>query len=238
MARVNLDKKPTEVSSMFDEVAVGYDQTRAKLWWGRTDSWGEHMAKAANAGPGQQILDVAAGTGTSAAILARHGASVVASDISPGMLAVCNRRHNDLQTIVADAHQLPFEPQTFDAVTISFGLRNMAQPQLVLSEMLKVTRQGGRLVVCEFSMPQRRISRMLFRSYLRYVVPIIGRRVSSNPEAYQYLADSIRAWPAPEVLGHWIAEAGWEQVAWRPLDGGVVHLHSAVAPPSGQSHAQ
>jgi demethylmenaquinone methyltransferase / 2-methoxy-6-polyprenyl-1,4-benzoquinol methylase len=234
VARVTLDKKPTEVASMFDEVAIGYDQTRAWLWWGHTDSWGERMAKAANAGPGQRILDVAAGTGASAAILARHGANVVASDISPGMLAACRRRHNDLETIVADAHQLPFDPQVFDAVTISFGLRNMARPQLVVSEMLRVTRPGGRLVVCEFSMPPRRIPRMLFRLYLDHVVPFVSRRVSSNPEAYQYLAESIQVWPAPEVVGQWIAQAGWEHVTWRPLDGGVVHLHSAVAP-SAQS---
>jgi len=235
MVRANLDKNAAEVASMFDEVAAGYDRTRARLWWGRMDGWGEHMAKAAKAVPGQQILDVAAGTGTSAAILARHGASVVASDISPGMLSVCSRRHRSLETVVADAHQLPFDPESFTAVTISFGLRNMAKPQVVLAEMLKATRPGGRLVVCEFSMPQRRIPRMLFRSYLRRVVPVIGSRISSNPEAYRYLAESIQAWPAPDVLGHWITQAGWEHVEWHPLDWGMVHIHSACAPRSGRT---
>ncbi|MHC9295437.1 ubiquinone/menaquinone biosynthesis methyltransferase [Mycobacterium sp. LTG2003] len=230
MARANLDKNAVEITGMFDEVAAGYDRTRARLWWGRMNEWGRQMARATDAGPGRHILDVAAGTGTSTEILARHGASVVACDISAGMLAICNRRHPDLPTKVADAHRLPFEPDSFDAVTISFGLRNMAQPSVVLGEMLRVVRPGGRLTVCEFSLPPARLPRLLFRNYLRHVVPWIGKRVSSNPEAYCYLADSIQEWPAPEVLGHWIRKAGWSDVTWRALDAGVVHLHTAVAP--------
>lgn len=230
MVRADLDKNAVEIAGMFEEIAAGYDRTRARMWWGRTNEWGQQMARATHAVPGQHILDVAAGTGTSTGILARHGASVVACDISSGMLAICSRRHPDLPTTVADAHRLPFEPNSFDAVAISFGLRNMAQPVIVLGEMLKVVRPGGRLTVCEFSMPPARLPRLLFRSYLRHAVPWIGKRVSKNPEAYRYLADSIQQWPAPEVLGQWIRRAGWSDVTWRALDAGVVHLHTAVAP--------
>ncbi|MGV0741125.1 ubiquinone/menaquinone biosynthesis methyltransferase [Mycolicibacterium sp. XJ870] len=234
MTRADLGKNAAEVAGMFDQVAAGYDRTRARLWWGRMDTWGEEMAKGADAGPGRRIVDVAAGTGTSAAILARHGARVVACDISAGMLAVCERRHSHLQTVLADAHRLPFDGQSFDAATISFGLRNMAKPQVVLAEMRAATRPGGRLVVCEFSMPPGRIPRIVFGAYLRYVVPIIGRAISSNPEAYKYLAESIRAWPDPEVLSQWISQAGWSQVSFRRLDWGIVHVHTAVAPFSSE----
>jgi demethylmenaquinone methyltransferase / 2-methoxy-6-polyprenyl-1,4-benzoquinol methylase len=233
VVRADLDKRTTQVGAMFDEVAAGYDRTRARLWWGRMDHWGRQLAAAAHAGPGQRILDVAAGTGTSGAALAAAGADVVACDLSPGMLAVAGQRHPGLRRIAGDAHALPFAPDTFDAVTIAMGLRNVGDPGSALREMARVTRPGGRLVVCEFSMPPVALPRVLFRHYLRRIVPLIGRRIGSNPAAYQYLAESIEAWPPPQALAAQLAGAGWERVAWRALDLGVVHLHVGSAPTAG-----
>lgn len=230
VVRAGLEKDPAEVSAMFDEVAQGYDRTRARLWLGRMNSWGRQMAASVCAGPGRRILDVAAGTGTSGMALTACGARVVACDFSASMLAIGRRRHPAMDFVVGDGHQLPFADGTFDAVTISFGLRNVADSPRVLAEMLRVTRPGGLLAVCEFSLPVTPVRRALFRGYLRHVVPLIARRVSSNPEAYAYLGESIEAWPGPAALGARIAAAGWDRVRWRPLDGGVVHLHSGIAP--------
>jgi demethylmenaquinone methyltransferase / 2-methoxy-6-polyprenyl-1,4-benzoquinol methylase len=226
----DLEKVPAEVVAMFDEVAGGYDRTRARLWLGRMDSWGRHMAEAAQAGPGRRVLDVAAGTGTSGMALTRRGADVVACDVSQGMLSVGRRRHPGMRFVAGDGRRLPFADGSFDAVTISFGLRNIADPERALAEMLRVTRPGGRLVVCEFSMPVAPVRRALFRAYLRHLVPFTARRISSNPEAYRYLADSIQNWSAPGELARRISSVGWSQVCRRPLDGGVVHLHRGVVP--------
>ncbi len=230
MVRADLEKKTAHVAAMFDEVAAGYDRTRARLWWGRMDAWSRRMAIAAHAGPDRRILDVAAGTGTSSDALARDGATVVACDLSPGMLAVAGTRYPGLSRVAADARSLPFTTDNFDAVTIAFGLRNISNPEMALREMLRVTRPGGRLVICEFSMPPSPLPRALWRQYLRRAVPMIGRRISSNPEAYVYLAESIQAWPAPAALAEQVAEAGWHDVTWQHLDGGIVHLHTATAP--------
>lgn len=230
MVRADLEKKTAHVAAMFDEVAAGYDRTRARLWWGRMDAWGGRVAAAADARSGQLILDVAAGTGTSSDPLTRSGASVVACDLSPGMLAVAGTRYPDLARAAADARSLPFASDRFDAVTIAFGLRNISDPQSALREMLRVTRPGGRLVICEFSMPPAALPRVLWRQYLRWIVPMIGRRISSNPEAYVYLAESIQAWHSPPELAQQVTAAGWRDVSWHRLDGGIVHLHTATAP--------
>ncbi|MBV9026383.1 MAG: ubiquinone/menaquinone biosynthesis methyltransferase [Streptomycetaceae bacterium] len=230
MVRADLEKTAGDVAAMFDEVAEGYDRTRARLWLGRMASWGAHTAAAAEAGPGCRMLDVAAGTGTSSGALLRTGATVVACDFSQGMLAVGRRRRPGIGFVAGDGHQLPFADGAFDAVTISFGLRNVHDTRGVLAEMLRVTRPGGTLVVCEFSLPTTPVRRALFRTYLRRVVPVIARRVSTNPEAYYYLGESIQAWLRPTELATLIGDVGWGRVRWRPLDGGVIHLHTAVAP--------
>ncbi len=230
MVRADLEKKTAHIAAMFDEVAAGYDRTRARLWWGRMDAWGRRLAAATDTGPGRLILDVAAGTGTSSDPLTRGGASVVACDLSPGMLAVAGTRYPDLARVAADARSLPFASDLFDAVTIAFGLRNIADPQNALREILRVTRRGGRLAICEFSMPPAALPRALWRQYLRRIVPMIGRRISSNPEAYVYLAESIQAWPSPPDLAQQVTAAGWRDVSWHRLDGGIVHLHTATAP--------
>ena len=166
------------------------------------------------------MLDIAAGTGTSSEPFADQGVHVVPADFSLGMLAVGNRRRPDLGFTAADAMRLPFADASFDAVTMSFGLRNVADTQAALREFLRVTRPGGRLVVCEFSQPVNGAFRKVYTEYLMRSLPSIARRVSSNPESYVYLAESIQAGrTSASSPGH--RRSGWSDVAWRNLTGGV-----------------
>ena len=228
MPRADLDKQPTEVAAMFDEVAERYDLTNDVLALGQTRLWRRAVVNAVAPRPGERILDLAAGTGTSSAPLAARGAAVVPCDFSLGMLRVGRRREPELAFVAGDAMRLPFADATFDAVTISFGLRNTVDPQAALAEMARVTRPGGRLVVCEFSHPSFGPFRTMYSRYLMGALPGIARRASSNPDAYVYLAESIRAWPDQATLARQIRDAGWSDVRWRNLTGGIVALHAAV----------
>lgn len=178
--------------------------------------------------PGERVLDVAAGTGTSSEPFVDAGAEVVAVDLSEGMLRVGRDRRPDIDFIQADATHLPFADETFDAVTISFGLRNIAEHRQALFEMLRVTKPGGRLVICEFSTPVFKPFRTLYSEYLVRAIPGIAQKVTSNPEAYEYLAESIRDWPDQETLSEHLCEVGWQEVRYRNLTGGIVALHRAV----------
>ena len=225
MPRADLDKQPTEVAAMFDEVAERYDLTNDVLALGQTRLWRRAVVNAVAPRPGERILDLAAGTGTSSAPLAARGAAVVPCDFSLGMLRVGRRREPDLAFVAGDAMRLPFADATFDAVTISFGLRNTVDPQAALAEMARVTRPGGRLVVCEFSHPSFGPFRTMYSRYLMGALPGIARRASSNPDAYVYLAESIRAWPDQAGLAEVIGRFGWDDVEWLNLTGGIVALH-------------
>lgn len=225
MARADLDKQPTEVAAMFDEVAERYDLTNDLLALGQTRLWRRAVVNAVGARPGERVLDLAAGTGTSSAPMAARGATVVPCDFSQGMLAVGRRREPDLPFVAGDALRLPFADASFDAVTISFGLRNTADPLAALAEMARVTRPGGRLVVCEFSHPWFGPFRTIYSRYLMGALPGIARRASSNPDAYVYLAESIRAWPDQAELARMMTAAGWRDVEWLNLTGGIVALH-------------
>jgi demethylmenaquinone methyltransferase/2-methoxy-6-polyprenyl-1,4-benzoquinol methylase len=178
------------------------------------------------------VLDVAAGTGTSSQPFADVGAEVVPCDFSLGMLRVGKRARPGLGFTAGDATRLPFADEAFDAVTISFGLRNVADPDAALRELLRVTRPGGRLVVCEFSHPTFPAFRTVYVEYLMKALPPIARAVSSSPDAYVYLAESIRAWPDQQRLASRIAGAGWRDPEWRNLSGGIVALHRATRQPS------
>jgi demethylmenaquinone methyltransferase/2-methoxy-6-polyprenyl-1,4-benzoquinol methylase len=175
------------------------------------------------------VLDLAAGTGTSSQPFRDRGAVVVPCDFSVGMLQEGKRKLPHLPFTAGDGTQLPFADDTFDAVTISFGLRNIVDPDAGLREMLRVTRPGGRLVVCEFSSPVQELFRTVYIEYLMKALPSIARAVSSSPDAYVYLAESIRAWPDQQGLAVRIEAAGWGQVEWRNLTGGIVALHRATA---------
>jgi demethylmenaquinone methyltransferase/2-methoxy-6-polyprenyl-1,4-benzoquinol methylase len=212
---------------MFDRVARRYDVANHLLSLGQDRRWRRTAVAALDIVPGDRILDLAAGTGASTSALADSGAEAVAVDISGGMLAEGCRRGLAADAIVADGLRLPFADGAFDAATISFGLRNVADVSAVLREMRRVTRLGGRLVVCEFSQPVWGPWRAIYRGYLMRALPMIARVVSSHPEAYVYLAESIRAWPDQRALAGLIGRAGWRRVGFRNLSGGIVAIHRA-----------
>ena len=229
-SRASLEKQPHEVATMFDGVAERYDLTNDVLSLGQTRLWRRAVARAVDARPGQRVLDLAAGTGSSSLPFAAAGAEVVACDFSLGMLHVGKRDHPELDLLAGDALRLPFADGVFDAVTISFGLRNVSDVDATLAEMARVTRPGGRLVVCEFSHPVWRPFRTVYSGYLMRALPGVARRVSSNPDAYVDLAESIRAWPDQAGLAARIGGAGWADVAWSDLTYGIVALHRARRP--------
>jgi demethylmenaquinone methyltransferase/2-methoxy-6-polyprenyl-1,4-benzoquinol methylase len=273
MVRANLDKRPSEVSAMFDRVAERYDLLNDVLSLGRDRSWRRVVAAAVGAGPGQRVLDLAAGTGTSTASLAATGADCVACDFSLGMLRVGASRAaqrepgqrqpgqgepgqrepgqrepgqrepgqrepgqrqpgpGTVSFVAGDALRLPFGDGVFDAVTISFGLRNVADPAAALAEMRRVTRPGGRLVICEFGHLRFRPLDRLYDWGLAVALPAVARTLSRNAAAYTYLAESIEAWPDGERLAGLVRAAGWSAVRWRGLTMGVVAVHVAVNPP-------
>ncbi|HEX6755608.1 MAG TPA: demethylmenaquinone methyltransferase [Mycobacteriales bacterium] len=228
MARATLAKRPGEVASMFDAVARRYDLTNTVLSAGRDRAWRRASTASLALRPGEKVLDLAAGTAVSTVELAATGAYAVAADFSLGMLRAGS--HREVPKVGADALALPFADEAFDAVTISFGLRNVADPDLALREMARVTRPGGRLVVCEFSRPTWVPFRTVYTEYLMRALPAVARRVSSSPDAYVYLAESIRAWPSQPELAARIRAAGWTTVRWRDLTGGIVALHHATRP--------
>jgi demethylmenaquinone methyltransferase/2-methoxy-6-polyprenyl-1,4-benzoquinol methylase len=225
MNRATLDKDPREVASMFDGVARRYDLTNTVLSMGQDRYWRRATRKALGIEAGETVLDLAAGTAVSTVELATSGAWCVAADFSVGMLAAGQARK--VPKVAADGTRLPFGDNVFDAVTISFGLRNIADRSEALREMARVTRPGGRLVVCEFSTPTNRVFAIAYKEYLMKALPRVASAVSSNPDAYVYLAESIRAWPDQADLAHQIADAGWSAVRWRNLTGGIVALHAA-----------
>ncbi|MCP2636263.1 class I SAM-dependent methyltransferase [Microbacterium sp. HD4P20] len=222
---------------MFDQVAARYDRTNTVLSLGNDRFWRAAATRAVAPRPGQRILDLAAGTGVSSVSLAASGAEVVAADFSPGMIAEGQRRYGDsapgggipnLSFVHADATALPFGDEEFDAVAISFGLRNVNDPRKALREMLRVTKPGGRLVIAEFSHPPSKTFGGLYRFYNGTVLPIVAKVLSSNADAYDYLNESIRDWPDQAGLSAWIRDAGWTDVAYRNLSMGIVALHRAT----------
>lgn len=233
MTTADLSKKPEAVSAMFDDVAAGYDVTNNLLSAGNAVLWRIATTRAVNPQADEHILDLAAGTGTSSVALAKSGAHVVAADFSPGMLEVGRKKHGQnplLEFVEADATKLPFADNSFDAVTMSFGLRNVVEPKKALAELYRVTKPGGRIVICEFSTPPVAPIRAGYNFYLRKVMPIVAKYSSSNTEAYTYLADSIADWPNQATLASWIREAGFMNVAYRNLTAGVVALHRGIKP--------
>lgn len=221
--RAGLDKRPSDVAAMFDRVAQRYDVTNTVLSAGLDASWRRATREALGARPGQTVLDVAAGTAVSTVELASGGVHAIACDFSQGMLRAGEARQ--VPKVAGDAMALPLADESVDGVVISFGLRNVADPDAALREFRRVTRPGGALVVCEFSSPTWTPVRTVYIEYLMRALPRIARAVSSNPEAYVYLAESIRAWPDQPALAGRLQDAGWADVAWQNLTGGIVALH-------------
>jgi demethylmenaquinone methyltransferase / 2-methoxy-6-polyprenyl-1,4-benzoquinol methylase len=210
---------------MFDRVARRYDVTNTVLSAGLDASWRRATREALGARPGQTVLDVAAGTAVSTVELAADGVTAIACDFSQGMLRAGASRA--VPKVAGDAMALPLADESVDGVVISFGLRNVADPDAALREFRRVTRPGGTLVICEFSSPTWTPFRTVYTEYLMKALPRIARTVSSNPEAYVYLAESIRAWPDQGALAGRVRDAGWGDVAWHNLTGGIVALHRA-----------
>ena len=225
MSKANLDKKPAEVAAMFDEVAPTYDLTNALLSFGQDRFWRRVVRKQVAPKSGQKILDLAAGTGASSAAFLAPGVKVVAGDFSEGMLAVGRKRHPNIDFVFADATALPFAANEFDAVTISFGLRNVVDVNKALAEMYRVTKPGGKIVVCEFSKVTNPVFRGFYNFYLNKVLPLFSRLASKTPEAYSYLSESILAWPNQEKLKEKIQSAGYSKVDYKNLTFGIVAVH-------------
>jgi demethylmenaquinone methyltransferase / 2-methoxy-6-polyprenyl-1,4-benzoquinol methylase len=230
MPRASLEKKPHEVAAMFDGIARRYDVTNDIISLGQDRRWRAATIRAVDARPGDRVLDLAAGTGTSSEPFAADGVEVVPCDFSVGMLAVGKRRRPDLPFTAGDATRLPFADGSFDAVTISFGLRNVVDTEGALREMLRVTRPGGRLVVTEFSQPTWAPFRTVYLEYLMRALPPLARAVSTEPDAYVYLAESIQEWPDQVGLSRVVRAAGWADVAYRNLSGGIVAMHRGTRP--------
>ncbi|TDC94108.1 demethylmenaquinone methyltransferase [Saccharopolyspora aridisoli] len=228
MSRAGLDKNPREVAAMFDGVARRYDLTNTVLSFGQDRRWRKVTRQLLAPQQDEKVLDLAAGSGVSTVEFSRSGAYCVAADFSLGMLSVGKGRGVPL--VAADALHLPFADGAFDAATISFGLRNLADTVAGLREMRRVVRPGGRLVVCEFSTPTWQPFRGVYMNYLMRALPSIARAVSSNPDAYVYLAESIRSWPDQRALAELIGEAGWSDTTWKNLTSGVVTVHHAKNP--------
>lgn len=228
VSRANMDKNPDEIAAMFDGVAKRYDLVNDLLSLGQTKRWRRATTAIIAPKPGMKILDIAAGTGSSSEPLAAAGADVIPADFSQGMLAAGRKARPHLPFAFADALNLPFADGEFDVVTISFGLRNTSDTDKALHEALRVTRKGGRIVITEFSSPTWALFRKIYTNYLMRALPAIAKKTSSNPDAYIYLAESIRAWPNQSALAAKITAAGWTQVGWTNLSFGVVAVHMAI----------
>lgn len=228
MNRASLDKRPSDVARMFDGVAARYDITNDVMSMGQDRRWRRAVLEAVAPQRGEVILDIAAGTGTSSEPLDAVGAHVVPGDFSIGMLRVGKKRRRDLGFTAADAMRLPFADDAFDAVTMSFGLRNVMDSVAALVEFRRVTKPGGRVVICEFSTPTNPVFRKIYSEYLMGALPKIAAPIGSNAESYVYLAESIQAWPDQQGMAERLQEAGWSDVEWRNLSGGIVALHRGV----------
>lgn len=231
--RATLEKNASDVASMFDMVAPAYDVTNTVLTGGLVHVWRKTVCEALRVRPGMSVLDVAAGTGTSAAVYAGAGADVTAYDFSAGMIAQGRKRYPQLTFVQGDAMNMPFADESFDAVTISYGLRNIHDPDKALREMLRVVKPGGELVVCEFSTPVNPLFHGLYTFFLGSALPALAHVVSSDPMAYRYLTESILSWPDQHALALMILDAGWRDVEFKNLTGGIVAIHRACKPLRG-----
>lgn len=215
---------------MFDSVASKYDRANDLLSFWQTNRWRKKVRAAVSPQSGHTILDLAAGTGSSSIVFSAPGVRVVASDFSEGMLAEGRKRHPELEFIFADATALPFKDAEFDTTTISFGLRNVVDVNKALQEMYRVTKPGGRIVICEFSRVQNAALRPIYEFYLKHLLPIFSRLAGQKPEAYDYLAESILAWPTQKKLAKKVSAVGFEKVTYQNLAFGAVAIHSGKKP--------
>ena len=223
------------VQQMFSAIAGKYDVLNHVLSGGVDFWWWWRMARASGAGPGKRFLDVAAGTGDSSLALARRGADVVSTDFTHAMLRLgpAKFRRKGLADRIwassdADAQRLPFRDGSFDGLTICYGIRNVEDRPLAYGEFLRVLRPGGRLTILEFSSPVLPGLKAFYDWYSLHVLPRIGAWISGDASAYTYLPESIRTFPDQRSLAAELECAGFREVRWTNLSGGIVALHVGV----------
>ncbi len=224
------------VQGIFSNIADDYDQFNRLSSMGIDRSWRTKTVKAANLQKGSRVLDLCAGTGDLTLALAEGGthARVVGTDFVPEMLAVADRKlpdykgPADVSFSVADAQKLPFEDESFEVVTVAFGIRNLPDRAANIQEVLRVLSPGGRYVILEFTKPPFPPFRWGYHFYLRTVIPFIGGRLSGDRESFQYLNDSILRFPDQPTLAAELRQAGFTAISWENLTGGIVAIHTAV----------
>ncbi len=224
----------TEVRGMFDRISGVYDLMNSAMTAGLHHEWRERAVDRAQVGPGSDALDLCTGTGDLALALRRRigpDGRVVGSDFSEAMLELARRKSGDEGLPVefgwADALELPYGDESFDAVTIGFGARNLADLERGLSEMARVLRPGGRLVILEITRPQREPLASFYSLWFDRLIPVIGT-FAGDSEAYSYLPDSVRSFPDPQRLAEMIDAAGFAEIRWLLLAGGIIAIHSAT----------
>jgi demethylmenaquinone methyltransferase / 2-methoxy-6-polyprenyl-1,4-benzoquinol methylase len=223
------------VQGIFSNIASRYDLLNLMMSFGLDRVWRRATVRVAEVRPTDRVLDLCAGTGdlSFALALQGHPAEVVGSDFVPAMLDVAQRKLEqyrgdaELTFCLADAQSLPFPDDSFDVVTVAFGVRNLPDRAANFREARRVLRPGGRYLILEFSTPPNAVWRGLYRLYNRIVVPFLGGLVAGDRKSYQYLNDSILRFPDQEHLAAELREAGFSAVKWRNLTGGIVAVHRA-----------
>lgn len=240
----NAKSHSEKVSQLFGTIATRYDVLNDILSIGLHRRWKRRLAQLANVCPGQLALDVCCGTGDVSFELAKRGAKVIGLDFNRAMLDIARRRQRAKQStnltcnaqpinpvfVLSDAHQLPFAPDTFDALTISYGLRNLANWQFGLREMMRVVKPGGHLLVLDFGKPANQFLRSLYFGYVAIVVPAIGKLGSGHIAPYQYLIESLRQYPAQHGVPAKMRELGLTNVQTIDLLGGIMSIIVAQKP--------
>jgi demethylmenaquinone methyltransferase/2-methoxy-6-polyprenyl-1,4-benzoquinol methylase len=234
---VDTDTKASMVADVFHSVAARYDLMNDLMSGGIHRIWKRFTIELSGVRTGNAVLDIAGGTGDLAArfadIVGPTG-RVVLADINDSMLKVGrdklldNGRLGSLEFVQADAQYLPFPDDTFDCITIAFGLRNVTDKDLALRSMLRVLKPGGRLLVLEFSKPDNPLLSKAYDTYSFSVLPLMGRLVANDADSYQYLAESIRMHPDQETLKDMMEEAGFSRCEYHNMTGGVVALHKGI----------
>jgi demethylmenaquinone methyltransferase/2-methoxy-6-polyprenyl-1,4-benzoquinol methylase len=212
---------------MFDRIAGVYDVMNSVMTAGLHHRWRERAVDLARVGPGTRALDVATGTGDLAIALARRGCDVVGSDFSEGMLERARAKSGDVRWEQANALALPYPDDSFDAATVGFGARNFSDLHGGLSEMVRVVRPGGRVVVLEITTPTKPPLSTFFSLWFDRVVPLLGRVTGEN-QAYSYLPNSVKRFPGPRELGAELHGLGLREVRWILTAGGIIALHSGT----------
>jgi len=217
----------TQVRAMFDRIARVYDRMNSVMTAGMHHRWRRRAADLARVGPGSRALDVATGTGDLAIELAARGATVVGLDFSERMLELARAKAPGIEFVQGNALELAYPDASFDAVTVGFGARNFSDLDRGLSELVRVTRPGGGVVILEITSPQRPPLSWFFRLWFDRAVPALGR-LAGDSDAYSYLPSSVRRFPGPAELAAKLVAAGLEDVRWVLTAGGIIAIHGGT----------